>query len=328
MSRRLLAAALVAACSALPAPAAIAAPAPQPAPVAEPVPGLLATRITDAHRLGGRPYLVAGERLRLRGITRPYVDGQRVVVRVHRGARPVLERVVRVRRLGDGTDGHYRLSLRAPRGRIAVRATLPAHAGIARSRAPVRKVRVLSAAVAPGSRSVLVRLLQRGLAGLRYAVPRTGVLDPGTQRAIIAFRKVNGMARTPAVSRKVVARVLARRGGFEVRHPRAGRHVEADISRQVMALVDGSRVHRVYHVSSGAPATPTILGTFRVYRKQPGTNSLGMVHSSYFIHGYAIHGYASVPVYNASHGCLRVPLPDARHVYDWVRMGDRVIVYP
>ena len=36
-----------------------------------------------------------------------------------------------------------------------------------------------------------------------------------------------------------------------------------------------------------------------------------MVYSSYFIRGYAIHGYADVPTYAASHGCLRMPIPDA-----------------
>jgi lipoprotein-anchoring transpeptidase ErfK/SrfK len=61
--------------------------------------------------------------------------------------------------------------------------------------------------------------------------------------------------------------------------------------------------------------------------KQPGTNAKGMVHSSYFIRGYAIHGYSSVPPYNASHGCLRVPVPNAWFIYNWVKMGDRVSVY-
>jgi lipoprotein-anchoring transpeptidase ErfK/SrfK len=53
-----------------------------------------------------------------------------------------------------------------------------------------------------------------------------------------------------------------------------------------------------------------------------------MVHSSYFIGGYAIHGYFSVPAYNASHGCLRVPIPDSWSIYRWVRMGDVVWVEP
>jgi lipoprotein-anchoring transpeptidase ErfK/SrfK len=71
-----------------------------------------------------------------------------------------------------------------------------------------------------------------------------------------------------------------------------------------------------------------VLGRFRVYDKTFGTNSLGMVHTSYFIGGYAIHGYASVPTFPASHGCLRVPVPDARSIFRWLRVGDRVDVYP
>jgi lipoprotein-anchoring transpeptidase ErfK/SrfK len=52
-----------------------------------------------------------------------------------------------------------------------------------------------------------------------------------------------------------------------------------------------------------------------------------MVDSNYFIRGYAIHGYVSVPPYNASHGCLRVPIPDAPAIYAWVHMGTPVDVY-
>ena len=109
--------------------------------------------------------------------------------------------------------------------------------------------------------------------------------------------------------------------------PKAGKHVEFDWSRQVLVLADNGRPYRVYHTSSGAPATPTVFGTFRFYRKTPGTNAKGMVHSTYFIRGYAIHGYASVPTYPASHGCLRVPIPNARSIYDWIDVGDRIFLY-
>jgi lipoprotein-anchoring transpeptidase ErfK/SrfK len=80
-------------------------------------------------------------------------------------------------------------------------------------------------------------------------------------------------------------------------------------------------------MSSGKPSTPTVVGRFRVYSKTPGTNSEGMVDSNYFIRGYAIHGYAEVPTYAASHGCLRVPIPDAPAIYAWVRVGTPVDVY-
>ena len=36
-----------------------------------------------------------------------------------------------------------------------------------------------------------------------------------------------------------------------------------------------------------------------------------MVYTSYFHGGYGIHGYAEVPTFAASHGCLRTPVPDA-----------------
>ena len=121
--------------------------------------------------------------------------------------------------------------------------------------------------------------------------------------------------------------MFERRGTFRLKYPRAGKHVEADLSRQVLVLAHNGKPERIYHTSSGKPSTPTVLGSFRVYRKSPGTNSHGMVHSSYFIGGYAIHGYHSVPTYPASHGCLRVPIPSAWNIYSWIDFGDRVFVY-
>jgi lipoprotein-anchoring transpeptidase ErfK/SrfK len=107
-----------------------------------------------------------------------------------------------------------------------------------------------------------------------------------------------------------------------------GRHVEADLTKQVLAEIEpGGRVRTIYTMSSGKPSTPTVIGRFRVYSKTPGTNSEGMVDSNYFIRGYAIHGYAEVPTYAASHGCLRVPIPDAAAIYGWVHEGTPVDVY-
>ena len=70
-----------------------------------------------------------------------------------------------------------------------------------------------------------------------------------------------------------------------------------------------------------------MFGSFRFYRKDFGTNALGMVHSSYFIRGYAIHGFASVPNYPASHGCLRVPIPNALSIFNWIDIGDPIFTY-
>ena len=153
-------------------------------------------------------------------------------------------------------------------------------------------------------------MLQRGLQRLGYA---------GFSHRVLRTRHRARRARVPEGQRpcrrtvrepRVFNKVFERRGTFRLKYPRAGKHVEADLSRQVLVLAKNGKPQRIYHTSSGKASTPTVLGSFRVYRKDAGTNSHGMVHSSYFIGGYAIHGYHSVPTYPASHGCLRVPIPE------------------
>ena len=178
-----------------------------------------------------------------------------------------------------------------------------------------------------GSGGTKVLILQRGLLKLGYATPVTGHFDDGTARAVNAFRKVNNLGWDGYATSGVFDRVLRGRGAYRLKYPKAGKHVEFDWSRQVLVLAKKGRPYRTYHASSGTPATPTVFGTYRFYLKTPGTNAKGMVHSSYFIRGYAIHGYASVPNYPASHGCVRTPISDAKAVYNWVRIGMSIYVY-
>jgi hypothetical protein len=303
-------------------PAGALAQEPAPAPPATPVAGKLRLQ-TERVGSGG---VLAGTRWVVRGTLRPYVAGQQVSVRFYRRGRKIA--VKRVTPQRDGSVGRFALGFRARTpGRITVRATHRATPELATVVAPRVRVDVLPLRATPGATGLAVRTLQRRLARLRYVVSRTGVYDARTANAVTAFRKLTGMPRTNVASEEVFARLARGEGRFRVRFPQHGRHIEAHISRQVMALIDGGRVLRIYPISSGAPATPTILGTFRVYRKDYGTNAKGMVHSSYFIRGYAIHGFASVPTYNASHGCLRVPIPEAASIFDWVRYGTIVDTY-
>jgi hypothetical protein len=158
----------------------------------------------------------------------------------------------------------------------------------------------------------------------------TGTKGPrvtiGTRLAIKAFRKVNGMPRSFSYRRAIFAKLLEGKGGFKPRY-NDGRHVEVDISRQVMSLIEGDEPVHTFHVSTGAPATPTIRGKFRFYMRQPGYNGKRMYYSIYFQGGYATHGYSSVPDYNASHGCVRNPIPFSRFIYNWVEIGMPVYVY-
>lgn len=274
----------------------------------------------------GAAVALRGDAVRIAGTLTPFVAGQTVKVRVYRGKRKLLAKAVKVRAAGG--HGRFRLAYRASEtGSIRVEAVHRATPELATVRATRKRLQILTPRAGAGARGPVVRLLQRGLTSLRYAVPLTGVLDGGTQRAIMAWRKVNGRARTFEADEFVIRAVLAGRGAFKPRQ-RTGRHAEADLSRQVLALVgDGGKVERTYHISSGAPVSPTVMGNFRVYLKTPGTNAKGMVHSSYFHGAYAIHGYISVPPFNASHGCLRVPIPNAASIFAWLKYGTPVSVY-
>jgi hypothetical protein len=149
----------------------------------------------------------------------------------------------------------------------------------------------------------------------------------GSQLATLAFRKVNNMARNYQYKPVIFRKLLMARGGFQPRY-HTGHHVEVDISRQVMALVDGDHVVATFHVSTGKPSTPTVRGTYHFYRKDPGYNSEGMYYSVYFIRGYATHGYNPVPMHEAaSHGCVRNPIPFSTYIYNWINLGDAIHIY-
>jgi peptidoglycan hydrolase-like protein with peptidoglycan-binding domain len=280
------------------------------------------------HTHGRPPFQLVGERLVVRGVVEPFVAGQTVTVRFYRDGRLVTKRSVSVLALGNGA-GQFHLGYAGSRpGALRIDAEHAATPQMTAFSARTSTVRYLSPNLSEGASGPVVRLLQSELAAMHYSVPSDGVFDEATGRAVIAYRKMTGLQRIPRTSLRVFELLRRGAGSFHVRYRSDGRHVEADLTRQVLAEIEpGGRVRRIYTISSGKPSTPTVLGRFQVYEKTPGTNSEGMVDSNYFIRGYAIHGYAEVPTYAASHGCLRVPIPDAASIYSWVQIGTPVDVY-
>jgi lipoprotein-anchoring transpeptidase ErfK/SrfK len=49
-------------------------------------------------------------------------------------------------------------------------------------------------------------------------------------------------------------------------------------------------------------------------------------YASYFNRGIAFHEYHDVPAVPASHGCVRLPAPEAPTVYAFATVGTRVTV--
>jgi hypothetical protein len=309
--------------------AAEAPPVPTPAtptPVAAPAQGSMRLVIQHAH--GNPPFALLGERIVVRGIVLPYVPGQKLVLSIYRDGRRVLSKQLGIGSVGNGA-GQFHFAYASPRtGLLSVRAEHAATPQLDAFTAKPATVRYAPSTIGIGARGPVVRLLQHELAHLRYEVPVSGYFDEATGRAVLAFRKMTGQERIESANAHVFRLLQSGAGRFHVRYPGDGNHVEADLSKQVLVEVErGGRVRRIYTMSSGKPSTPTVLGRFRVYSKTPGTNSEGMVDSNYFIRGYAIHGYAEVPPYAASHGCLRIPIPNAPAVFAWVQLGYPVDVY-
>jgi hypothetical protein len=298
---------------------------PRPAPAAA-APGGIQLVIQRA--FGKPPFVIAGSRMVIRGIVIPYVGGQKVKVSIYRDGRKVAVKTVSVLAIGNGAGQFHLGYTSASAGVVQARAVHYATPEQAQFTGRSEQVHFASPDLGLGASGPSVRLLQSELNALHFVVPLNGVFDEATGRAVVAFRKLTGLSRAPYTETAFFRRMREGGGVFRVRYPHDGRHVEGDLTRQVLAEIEpGGRVRALYTMSSGKPSTPTVIGRFRVYSKTPGTNSEGMVDSNYFIRGYAIHGYAEVPTYAASHGCLRVPIPDAPAIYAWVREGTPVDVY-
>ena len=280
------------------------------------------------HELKGKKLNVA-RKLNVTGKMSPFVPDQRVQVVLAKDGHVVRKVNAKVRRVGKTNRGEF--NFRTPElikpGSYKIRAH---HAYTSKQQAASKKVptfRIDYPDLDPGDSGSLVKLMNNLLDKEGYYPSGGNDYSSRTARAILAFRKVNNMSRTYQANADIFKMLADRRGGFKLKYPNAGKHVEADLSRQVMVLANHGKPQATFPVSSGAPATPTIKGHFRFYRKEPGTNSHGMVNSVYFIRGYATHGYASVPTYNASHGCLRNPIPDSMFIYNWIDLGDSIYVY-
>lgn len=286
----------------------------------------IALSADGAYRYKGRGYVLPRTKLVIRGRVKTDLGDSKVKIRILKGGKLVKSKSVALDSSGKVSKFHYAWRT-GSKGKYTIKLELNDEQKLLAGAGKGTTVAVVRTNIRPGSRGVAVRLFQNRLRNLAYVAPLNGRFDAATGRAFIAFRKVNGMSRRAAAGRSVARKLAAGVGGFRLRYPGAGRHVEVSIKKQIMVFADKGKVTRIYHVSTGAPATPTIRGTYRVYMKDPGTNAKGMVKSSYFIRGYAIHGYKDVPIYNASHGCVRVPIPSAASIYRWVRMGTRIDTY-
>jgi hypothetical protein len=316
-----------------PAPPGTSPPAPAPAPT-QPVPaptpklspGQVKLEVLGGMSSGSRTYVVSGDIVTIVGHVTPYVARQKVRIRITSPQRR--RTLIRAKIRKGNVEGRFTVRFRARRAvayGIYVRHDRTPQQALFQARAGAQAVDGNDAG--DGSRGLGVALLKQGLRGLGYPAGSGPYWTGALSRALMAYRKTNDMTRLFTANRQVFEKVFAGQGAFKLLHPEAGKHVEFDWSRQVLALADGAKVVATYHASSGKPSTPTVLGMFHFYLKSAGVNAKGMFDSNYFIAGYAVHGYPDVPTYPASHGCIRVPNADAPAIFAWIQLGDPIFVY-
>lgn len=184
-----------------------------------------------------------------------------------------------------------------------------------------------------GAKSLNTKGIQRRLAQLKYLSPSAVDGEAGyrTQQAVIAFQSWEGLERDGVVGPATTAALA------NAKTPRPSNHgpskrIEVYRSKGVALEIAHGKTRRAIHVSSGAPgATETPAGTFEIFRKELRSWSVPfqvwLPYASYFNNGIAFHEYPDVPTFPASHGCVRVPAPEAPGLYKFAKLGTTVIVF-
>jgi hypothetical protein len=109
--------------------------------------------------------------------------------------------------------------------------------------------------------------------------------------------------------------------------------IAVSLSKQQVKVYDANGFYAQSPVSSGMPGHTTPMGVFSVIQKHK------LHHSNIYSNapmpymqritwsGVALHA-GVLPGYPASHGCIRMPTGFAIKMWNWTRMGARVIVAP
>jgi hypothetical protein len=307
---------------AIPATASAATPPKKPAPEAVPD---ATVKIELGKLKNGRAEIFS--KVPVFGTLKPFVPGQKVQVDFFLDGRPLVSKKVKVSK-GGGNFGKFKSSVIVREdGRYTVSATHEANDEMGGD-STIRKLwRVSFPALSQGECGKAVVGFKKAMREMGYIANSGSCYGGKTARGVLAYRKVNEMSRSMRSGAGLVRSVYAGKGGYQVRYPGAGKHVEAPLSKQVIVFADGDKPVAIYPVSSGTSSTPTVTGHFEFIRTEPGYNSHGMYYSFYFYGGYAIHGYESVPNYPASHGCLRTFIADQPEIYNRINFGEDIFIW-
>jgi lipoprotein-anchoring transpeptidase ErfK/SrfK len=167
-----------------------------------------------------------------------------------------------------------------------------------------------------------------------YAGDPSGILDEETAAAVALFNESNGLPGGQVVTEQTLKYLLG--------------YLRIDLSERKLYLYGGDgTVAKTYRVAVGMSAYPTPTGAFRIISKEknptwnppnsawargmgpvpPGPgNPLGTRWMGLNSPGIGIHGTPSPSSIGtaASHGCIRMKIPEAEDLFDRVFVGTPV----
>ncbi|WP_223167295.1 L,D-transpeptidase family protein [Nonomuraea sp. SYSU D8015] len=181
-----------------------------------------------------------------------------------------------------------------------------------------------------GAKGEAVTWLQKRLTELGYRPGRADGRYGGTTLAAVwAFQKVNGIRPTSTIAKRTwealetpkAPKVLVKNG--------SPTRAEVNLTKQIMVMYIDGQARLITHISSGSGVpycettvwqgkeqrfcgsarTPT--GNYKTTWRKSGWHKsyLGELYNPIFFNGgIAFHGALSVPLYPASHGCVRMPM--------------------
>ncbi len=149
--------------------------------------------------------------------------------------------------------------------------------------------------------------------------------DPGISRASPTVQPRRTKSRHQAEKRGTPEK--------ESTKPQGPLIISISIAQQRMRIFDANGFFAETPVSTGMPGHPTPMGVFSVIQKDrfhrsniySGAPMPFMQRITWS--GIAIHA-GVLPGHPASHGCIRMPMAFAVKMWNWTRMGARVIITP
>jgi hypothetical protein len=151
--------------------------------------------------------------------------------------------------------------------------------------------------------------------------------DPGYYRSLPPFAP----PPRPRIRRHQAKKIVL--SEKETAKPQGPLIIAISIERQSLKIYDANGFYAETPISTGMQGHPTPMGVFSVIQKHKfhHSNIYSGAPMPYMQRitwsGVAIHA-GVLPGYPASHGCIRMPMPFAVKMWNWTRVGARVVVTP